>query len=445
MGKAQQLSPQFFFTPDFFCNLVPKFHPMKELKRVVITGLGAITPIGNTLEEYWKGLEEGKSGAGPITLFDATHHKTQFACEVKGFDAKEIFGRKEARKMDRFSQMAMSCVEECIGDSGIDLDSVDKNRIGVIWASGIGGLGSLEAEVINFSENGQVPRFNPFFIPKMIADIAAGHISIKYGFRGPNFATVSACASSTNAIADAFNYIRLGKANMILTGGSEASITHSGVGGFNAMKALSQNNENASGASRPFDANRDGFVLGEGAGALILEELEHAKARGAKIYGEVVGSGLAADAHHITATHPEGLGAMLAMQNALEDAGLNKEDIDYLNVHATSTPVGDISEAKAIEEFFGDHVDSLHISATKSMTGHLLGAAGAIESIAALLAINKGIIPPTINLENRDERISERLNLTPNRSIKAEVNIAMSNTFGFGGHNAIAIFKKYAE
>ncbi|MEM6801426.1 MAG: beta-ketoacyl-ACP synthase II [Bacteroidota bacterium] len=418
---------------------------MKELKRVVITGLGALTPIGNTLEAFWQGLEEGKSGAGPITNFDASNFKTQFACEVKGFDPMETFGRKEARKMDRFAQMAMVSVDECITDSGIDLESINKDRIGVIWASGIGGLGSLENEVMSFEAGGRNPRFNPFFIPKMIADIASGHISIKYGFRGPNFATVSACASSTNAIADAFNYIRLGKANMILTGGSEASITYAGVGGFNAMKALSQNNENPTGASRPFDTNRDGFVLGEGAGALFLEELEHAKARGAKIYAEVVGSGLSADAYHITATHPEGMGARLAMAAALEDADLEKEDIDYLNVHATSTPVGDISEAKAVEEFFGDHVDKLHISATKSMTGHLLGAAGAIESMAAIFAINKGIIPPTINLDDPDERISKRLNLTPNKSVKAEVNIAMSNTFGFGGHNAIAVFKKYTE
>jgi len=416
---------------------------MIELKRVVITGLGALTPIGNTLEEFWKGLEEGKSGAGPITLFDATLFKTKFACEVKGFDPQGIFGRKEARKMDRYTQMAMVCAEECIQDTGMDLEKIDGNRVGVIWASGIGGLGSLEGEVMNFAKGDGTPRYNPFFIPKMIADMGAGLISIKYGFRGPNFATVSACASSTNAIADAFNYIRLGKANMILTGGSEASITNSGVGGFNAMKALSQNNENATGASRPFDRDRDGFVLGEGAGALMLEELEHAQARGAKIYAEIVGSGLAADAYHITATHPEGLGAMLAMQNALDDAGLKKEEIDYLNVHATSTPVGDVSEALAVENFFGDHLDNLHISATKSMTGHLLGAAGAIESIAALLAITKGIIPPTINLDNPDERMSKRLKLTPNKSVKANVNIAMSNTFGFGGHNAIAVYKKF--
>lgn len=418
---------------------------MSELKRVVITGLGALTPIGNTLEEYWDGLEAGKSGAGPITLFDAAKFKTQFACEVKGFDPREIFGRKEARKMDRYTQMAMVCAEECIQDTGMDLETIDTNRVGVIWASGIGGLGSLEAEVANYATGDGTPRFNPFFIPKMIADMGSGLISIKYGFRGPNFATVSACASSTNAIADAFNYIRLGKANMILTGGSEASVTYSGVGGFNAMKALSPNNENPTGASRPFDKDRDGFVLGEGAGALMLEELEHAKARGAKIYAEIVGSGLAADAHHITATHPEGLGAMLAMQNALEDAGLERDAVDYLNVHATSTPVGDISEALAVEKFFGDHVDQLQISATKSMTGHLLGAAGAIESIAALMAITKGIIPPTINLDNPDERMSPRLNLTPNKSIRKEVKVAMSNTFGFGGHNAIAVYKKYEE
>jgi len=413
-----------------------------ELKRVVITGLGALTPIGNSVEEYWKNLIAGKSGAAPITHFDTTKFKTNFACEVKGFNVEDYFDRKEARKLDLFSQYAMATVDEAIKDSGIDVEAVNRDRVGVIWGSGIGGLKTFQDECIEFAKGDGTPRFNPFFIPKMIADIASGHISIKYGFRGPNFTTVSACASSTNALIDAFTYIRLGKADIIVSGGSEAAVNEAGIGGFNALKALSQNNENYATASRPFDRERDGFVLGEGSGALILESYEHAIARGAKIYCEIVGGGLSADAYHMTAPHPEGLGALIVMRNALEDAELKPEDIDYINVHGTSTPLGDIAESRAIKTVFGEHAYKLNISSTKSMTGHLLGAAGAIEAIACVLAIRDSIVPPTINHVNSDPEIDKKLNFTFNKAQKREVNAAMSNTFGFGGHNTSAIFKK---
>lgn len=416
-----------------------------SLKRVVITGMGALTPIGNDLNSFWTQLKAGTSGAGPITHFDASKFRTRFACELKGFDPLAHFNRKEARKLDPFCQYAIVAVDEALKDAEIMTDSLNHDRVGVIFASGIGGLGVFQHEVTTFATGDGTPRFNPFLIPKMIADMAAGQISIRHGFRGVNFATVSACASSTHSLIDAFNYLRLGKAEVIVAGGAEASVTEVGVGGFGAMKALSENNDNAEKASRPFDQNRDGFVLGEGAGALILETLEHAQARGAKIYAELVGGGASADAHHITATHPEGLGAILGMQAALDDAGLEKADVDYLNAHATSTPVGDLSEIQAIEKFFGEHIEKLHISATKSMTGHLLGAAGAIESIASIMAINEGIIPPTINHDQLDENISPKLNLTPNVAIEKEINVAMSNTFGFGGHNAIALFKRFEE
>ena len=420
-----------------------------ELKRVVVTGLGTITPLGNTLTETWEGLLSGKSGAGPITHFDASKFKTQFACEVKNFDASLYVDRKEARKCDRYSLLAIGAAKQAIEDAAMDLESEDKDRIGVIFAAGIGGIQTFEDEVLGYAKTKDTigPKFNPFFIPKMIADIAAGHISMIYGFRGPNFATVSACASSTNAIADAFNYIRLGKANAIVTGGAEAAIAAPGVGGFNSMNALSTRNDSPETASRPFSASRDGFIMGEGGGCLVLEELEHAKARGAKIYAEVAGVGMSADAHHLTASHPEGLGAKLVMLNALEDAEMKPEEVDYINVHGTSTPVGDISEAKAIKEVFGQHAYELNISSTKSMTGHLLGAAGAVESIASILAIKNGIVPPTINHEegDNDENIDYDLNLTFNKAQKREVNVALSNTFGFGGHNACVIFKKYAE
>jgi 3-oxoacyl-[acyl-carrier-protein] synthase II len=414
-----------------------------NLKRVVVTGLGALTPIGNTKDEFWKGLAAGVSGAAPITHFDASLFKTQFACELKNFDVEQFIERKEARKMDPFTQYAMVAAEEAMGDSGLNLETLDLSRAGVIWGSGIGGIKTFQDEVTAFNQGDGTPRFNPFFIPKMIADIAAGFISIKYGFRGPNFVTVSACASATNALIDAFNLIRLGKADVFISGGSEAAVTESGIGGFNAMKALSQRNDSPETASRPFDNDRDGFVLGEGAGALILEELEHAKARGAKIYAELVGGGMTADANHITAPHPEGLGASSVMKIALEDAGLQPEQIDYINVHGTSTPLGDVSETKAIQQIFGEHAYKMNISSTKSMTGHLLGAAGAIEAIACILAMQHSLVPPTINHFTDDEAFDPRLNLTFNAPQEREINYALSNTFGFGGHNCSVIFKKY--
>ena len=420
-----------------------------ELKRVVVTGLGALTPVGNNVTETWENLVNGVSGAGPITHFDASKFKTQFACEVKNFKVTEYLDRKEARKMDLYTQYAIVAAKEAIEDSAMDLEKVDKNKIGVIYGVGIGGLNTLEEELFNYAltKDAVGPKFNPFFIPKMIADIASGHISIMYGFHGPNFTTTSACASSSNAIADAFNYIRLGKANVIVAGGAEAAICPGGVGGFNAMHALSTRNDDPTRASRPFSKSRDGFIMAEGAGCLILEELEHAKARGAKIYAELVGAGLSADAHHLTASHPEGLGAKLVMMNALEDAELKPEDIDYINVHGTSTPVGDISEAKAIKEVFGEHAYKLNISSTKSMTGHLLGAAGAVEALIATLAVKNDIVPPTINHEegDEDENIDYNLNFTFGKAQKREVRAALSNTFGFGGHNACVILKKYAE
>lgn len=413
-----------------------------ELKRVVVTGLGALTPIGNNIQEYWDGLVNGKSGAASITYFDASKFKTQFACELKNFNVTDFIDRKEARRLDKFAQYALVASDEAIQDSGLDVEKVDKDRVGVIWGAGIGGLETFQKEVENFADGDGTPRFNPFFIPKMIADIAPGHISIKYGFRGPNFTTVSACASSANAMIDALNYIRLGKADIIVTGGSEAAVTHAGIGGFNAMHALSTRNDSPETASRPFDANRDGFVLGEGAGALILEEYEHAKARGAKIYAEIAGGGLSADAHHMTAPHPEGLGARNVMKNCLEDAGLTIADVDAINMHGTSTPLGDIAESKAIIDLFGEHAYNLNINSTKSMTGHLLGAAGAIEAIASLLALEHGIVPPTINHETHDENIDDKLNLTLNKAQNRDIKVAMSNTFGFGGHNACVLFKK---
>ena len=419
-----------------------------ELKRVVVTGLGAITPVGNNPEETWNNLLNGVSGAAPITLFDASQFKTQFACEVKGFNANDYIDRKEARKMDRYAQLAMAAAVQAVDDSKMDVEGVDKNRIGVVFGVGIGGIKTFEDEVGYYAqhkENG--PKFNPFFIPKMISDIAAGQISIRFGFHGPNYATTSACASSTNALADAFNLIRLGKADAIVAGGAEAAICACGVGGFNAMHALSTRNDDPEHASRPFSASRDGFVMGEGAGCLILEELEHAKARGAKIYAEMVGEGMSADAYHITASHPEGLGAKLVMKNALEDAGMKPEDIDYINVHGTSTPVGDISEVKAIQQLFGEHAYKLNISSTKSMTGHLLGAAGAVEAMVSVLSVKNDIIPPTINHQDddKDENIDYNLNFTFNKAQKRTVRAALSNTFGFGGHNACVIFKKYDD
>ena len=420
-----------------------------ELKRVVVTGLGALTPVGNNVAETWENLVNGVSGAGPITHFDASKFKTQFACEVKGFNPNEHFDRKEARKMDLYTQYAIVAAKEAIEDAAMDLDKEDKTKIGVIYGVGIGGIRTFEEEMIAYAgiKDTIGPKFNPFFIPKMIADIASGHISIMYGFHGPNFTTTSACASSSNAIADAFNYIRLGKANVILAGGAEAAISPGGVGGFNAMHALSTRNDDPTRASRPFSKSRDGFIMAEGAGCLILEELEHAKARGAKIYAELVGAGLSADAHHLTASHPEGLGAKLVMMNALEDAELKPEDIDYINVHGTSTPVGDISEAKAIKDVFGEHAYQLNISSTKSMTGHLLGAAGAIEALITTLAVKNDIVPPTINHEegDEDENIDYNLNFTFGKAQKREIRAALSNTFGFGGHNACVILKKYAE
>lgn len=419
-----------------------------ELKRVVVTGLGAVTPLGNTPEETWENMVKGVSGAAPITLFDATNFKTQFACEVKNWNPNEWIDRKDARKMDRHAQLAMASAVQGVKDSGLDLDQVDKNRVGVIYGVGIGGIKTFEEEASYYALNKEKgPRFSPFFIPKMIADIAAGQISIHFGFHGPNFTTTSACASSTNALADAFNLLRLGKADVIVAGGAEAAICECGVGGFNAMKALSTRNDDPTHASRPFSASRDGFVMGEGAGCLILEELEHAKARGARIYAEMVGEGESADAYHLTASHPEGLGAKLVMEAALADAQMQPEDIDYINVHGTSTHVGDISEAKAIKEVFGEHAYKLNISSTKSMTGHLLGAAGAVEALACVKAVSEDIVPPTINHdeEDKDPEIDYALNYTFNQAQKRTVRAALSNTFGFGGHNACVIFKKYAE
>ncbi|MDO4771907.1 beta-ketoacyl-ACP synthase II [Porphyromonas sp.] len=417
-----------------------------ELKRVVVTGLGAISPLGNNVEDTWKALLEGQSGAGPVTLIDVTNFKTRFACEVKGFDPNAHFDRKQARTYDRYCMFGLVAAEEAVNDAGIDTEKVNCDRVGVIFAAGIGGLRTFEEETMAYDpERG--PRFNPFFIPKMIADIAAGHISMKYGFRGPNYATVSACASGTNAIADAFNLIRLGKADIIVAGGAEAAITISGLGGFNAMNALSTRNDDPKGASRPFSASRDGFVMGEGGAALILEEYEHAKARGAKIYAEVAGTGMSADAHHLTASHPDGLGAKLVMRNALEDAGMNPEQIDYINVHGTSTPVGDVSEVKAIQAVFGDHAYKLNISSTKSMTGHLLGAAGAIEALITVLSVKNNVVPPTINhaADDKDPEIDYKLNFTFNTKQERTIDAALSNTFGFGGHNASVIFKKFKD
>ncbi|HEY3430888.1 MAG TPA: beta-ketoacyl-ACP synthase II [Cyclobacteriaceae bacterium] len=412
------------------------------LKRVVVTGLGALTPIGNTLQEYWNGLKNGTSGAAPITKFDTTLFKTKFACELKNFDIGNFMDRKEARKMDPFAQYAMVVADEAIKDSNLPLSELNPHRVGVIWGSGIGGLWTFQEEVKAYAKGDGTPRFNPFFIPKMIPDLSAGHISIKYGFRGPNFVTVSACASSTNAIYDAFTYIRLGKADIIVSGGSEAAVTEAGMGGFNSMKALSERNDSPETASRPYDKDRDGFVLGEGAGALILEEYEHAKKRGAKIYCEVIGGGMSADAYHITAPHPEGAGITQVMINALEDAEIKPEAVDYINTHGTSTPLGDIGEIKAIQKVFGDHAYKMNISSTKSMTGHLLGAAGGIEAIACILAIQESVVPPTINHFTDDEGLDPKLNLTFNKAQKREVKVALSNTFGFGGHNASILLKK---
>ncbi len=416
-----------------------------EFRRVVITGLGAITPIGNNVQEYWKNLMDGVSGSGMITHFDASKFKTRFACEVKNFDPKDHFDRKEARKLDKFAQFALVAAEQAMQDSKLDLEAIDHDKAGVIWGSGIGGLNTFLEEVRNYATGDGTPRFNPFFIPKMISDIASGQISMKYNFRGPNFTTVSACASSTNAMIDALTYIRLGKANIILTGGSEASINEAGMGGFNAMQALSTRNDEFESASRPFCNTRDGFVMGEGGAALMFEELEHAKARGAKIYAEVAGGGMSADAHHLTAPHPEGLGAMNVMRNALEDANMKAEDIDYVNVHGTATPLGDVAELKGIKEVFGEQAYKMNISSTKSMTGHLLGSAGAVETLAALCAIVNGVIPPTINHNEIDPNIDPKLNLTLLKAEKREVKAALSNTFGFGGHNASVIVKKYSE
>ena len=414
-----------------------------ELKRVVVTGLGALTPLGNSVQEYWNGLINGVSGAGPITKFDASKFKTRFACEVKGYDVNNFFERKEGRKLDNFSQYAVVVAEQAIKDSGMNLEKINHDRVGVIWGSGIGGLKTFQDEVSSFAKGDGTPRFNPFFIPKMIADMASGHISIRYGFRGPNFTTVSACASSTNALIDALTYIRLGKADVFVTGGSEAPVNESSVGGFNALQALSVRNDDPLTASRPFDLDRDGFVIGEGAGSLILEELEHAQARGAKIYAEVAGGGMSADAYHMTAPHPDGLGAANVMRAAMEDSGLKISEIDYINVHGTSTPIGDPQEIKAIQTFFGEHAYRINISSTKSMTGHLLGAAGAIEAMASILAIVHGIVPPTINHFTDDPVFDPKLNFTFHKAQKREVRTALSNTFGFGGHNASIIFKKY--
>ena len=413
-----------------------------ELRRVVVTGLGALTPIGNTLSTYWEGLLSGTSGAAPITYFDPTLFKTKFACELKGFDPLDHFDRKEARKYDRFAQYALVAVDEALQDAKFPIETADKDRVGVIWGAGVGGLETFQNEVLNFAAGNENPRFNPFFIPKMIADIAPGLISIKYGFRGPNFATVSACASASNAIIDALNYIRLGYADVMITGGSEAGVTKAGIGGFNAMHALSKRNDDPKTASRPFDKNRDGFVLGEGAGALILESYEHAIARNATIYAEIAGGGLSADAHHMTAPHPEGLGAIKVMENCLKDANLKPSDVDTINMHGTSTPLGDIAESNAIIEVFKEHAYAMNINSTKSMTGHLLGAAGAIEAIASIMAIKHSIIPPTINHQTIDENIDPKINFTFGKAQKRNVDVALSNTFGFGGHNACVLFKK---
>jgi 3-oxoacyl-[acyl-carrier-protein] synthase II len=412
------------------------------LKRVVVTGLGAITPIGNNIADYWNGLVNGVSGAAPISYFDTTNFKTKFACEVKNFNVEDFMDRKEARKMDRYAQYALVSTEEAVRDACFNMEQLDKDRVGVIWGSGIGGLETFQEEVMNYAAGNGIPKFNPFFIPKMIADIAGGHISIKYGFRGPNFTTVSACASSTNSLIDAFNYIRLGQADVMVTGGSEAAVTIAGMGGFNAMHALSTRNDDPKTASRPMDKDREGFVLGEGAGALILEEYEHAKARGARIYCEIGGGGMSADAHHITAPHPDGLGARNVMLNCLRDAGLKPTDVDGVNMHGTSTPLGDIAESKAIQHVFGAHAYSLNLNSTKSMTGHLLGAAGAIEAIASILSIVHGVVPPTINHFTDDDEIDAGLNFTFNKAQKRDMNIVMSNTFGFGGHNACVLVKK---
>lgn len=411
-------------------------------RRVVVTGLGALTPIGNTLPNFWEGLLSGTSGAAPITYFDASKFKTQFACEVKDFNPQDHFDRKEVRKMDRFTQFAMVATDEAIADAGLNVDQIDKDRVGVIWGAGVGGLETFQNEVLNFAEGDGTPRFNPFFIPKMIADIAPGMISIKYGFAGPNFATVSACASSANALIDALNYIRFGYADIMVSGGSEACVTIAGVGGFNALHALSTRNDAPETASRPFDKTRDGFVLGEGAGTLILEEYEHAKARGAKIYAEVLGGGLSADAHHMTAPHPEGAGAIKVMRNCLRDAQLKPEDVDAINMHGTSTPLGDVAETLAVKEVFGEHAYNININSTKSMTGHLLGAAGAVEAIASVMAIQHDVVPPTINFTTPDENIDAELNFTFGTPQKRTVNVALSNTFGFGGHNACVVFGK---
>ncbi|MCK5846121.1 MAG: beta-ketoacyl-ACP synthase II [Bacteroidales bacterium] len=417
-----------------------------NLKRVVVTGIGALTPIGNNLQQSWESLVNGVSGAAPIKNFNAEKFKTKFACEVKDYKATDYFDRKEARKLDPCAQYGLIAATEAITDSSLDLEIEDLERIGVIWGSGIGGLKTFSDEMANFTKNDDTPRFNPFFIPKMIADITAGHISIKYGFMGPNYVTVAACASATNAMADAFNYIRLGKADVFVTGGSEASVYEAGVGGFNAMHAISTRNDEPTKASRPFDKNRDGFVMGEGGIALIFEELEHALARGAKIYAEVAGSGLSGDAHHMTAPHPEGKGAAKSMRDAILDAGLKPEDVDHINTHGTSTPVGDVAEPKAIELVFGDHAKDIYVNSTKSMTGHLLGAAGAIEGMAAIMAIHTGIVPPTINFEEKDPNINyDRINFVFNEAVKGEINVALSNTFGFGGHNASMVFKKFSK
>lgn len=413
-----------------------------QTKRVVVTGLGALTPIGNNIQEYWEGLVRGKSGADKITHFDASKFKTQFACEVKNFDVTAFIDRKEARKMDKFTQYAIVASDEAIKDAGLNFDKLDKDRIGVIWGAGIGGLETFQDEVLDFGKGDGTPRFNPFFIPKMIADIAPGMISIRHGLRGPNFATVSACASSANALIDALNYIRLGYADIIVSGGSEAAVTEAGIGGFNALHALSTRNDQAQTASRPFDVTRDGFVLGEGAGAIVLEEYEHAKARGAKIYCELAGGGLSADAYHMTAPHIDGLGAKNVMLNCLRDANVSIEEVDAINLHGTSTPPGDIAETKAVIDVFGENAYNINLNSTKSMTGHLLGAAGAIEAIASILAIKNAMVPPTINFANPDENIDQKLNFTFNRAQKREIKIAMSNTFGFGGHNACVLFKK---
>jgi 3-oxoacyl-[acyl-carrier-protein] synthase II len=414
-----------------------------ELKRVVVTGIGTICPLGNTISEFWENLKNGVSGAGPITKFDASKFKTTFACEIKNYDPLIYFDRKEVRKLDVYAQYALVCAEEAVKDSKLDLEKINHNKAGVIWGSGIGGIDTLTQEVKEYIKGGEIPKFNPFFIPKMISDIAAGHISMKYNFRGPNFTTVSACASSTNALIDAFNYIRLGKADIIISGGSEASINEAGLGGFTAMKALSSRNDEPTKASRPFDVDRDGFVMADGGAAIILEEYEHAVKRGATIYAEMIGGGLSADAYHLTAPHPEGDGAALVMSNAIEDAGIKPEDVDYINVHGTSTPLGDIAEPLAIKKVFGEHAYKLSISSTKSMTGHLLGAAGAIEAIASILAIKYGIVPPTINLDNPDPNIDPKLDFTPHKAKEKEIKIALSNTFGFGGHNASVIFRKF--